>query len=82
MYVVESLVSLSQEEPYVMIDHRGVIQGSLSYAGYAIDLLEELQRKLNFDYNIYVVADGEVGKLHPVTQEWDGIIRELLHEVV
>ena len=54
--------------------------GSISYTGYCIDLLNELARNLKFTYNIYSTPDGKYG-IETENGTWNGMIGELLNEV-
>ena len=54
--------------------------GTNSYVGYCIDLLNELPKKLRFTYELYLSPDG----LHGVETEsgvWDGVVGELVSKV-
>lgn len=64
-----------QDEPYVIADKHA----PKNYSGYCVDLLNEIARVLNFDYEIYEVDDGKFGQLGP-NGEWDGIIKELVDQ--
>ena len=46
-----------------------------------MDLLEELQTRLGFTYDIYLGSDGHYGTLNPDTLEWDGLVREIMDGV-
>ena len=54
--------------------------GSTSYTGYCIDLLNELKRNLKFTYDIYSAPDGNYG-IETENGTWNGMIGELLSEV-
>ena len=54
--------------------------GSVSYEGYCIDLLNELARNLKFTYEIYLTPDGMYGA-ETENGTWNGMIGELLNEV-
>ena len=54
--------------------------GSISYTGYCIDLLNELKRSLKFTYDIYSSPDGKYG-IETENGTWNGMIGELLREV-
>ena len=54
--------------------------GSSSYEGYCIDLLNELARNLKFTYEIYVSPDGMYGA-QTDDGTWNGMIGEIVHEV-
>ena len=55
--------------------------GSISYKGYCIDLLNELARNLKFTYEIYVSPDGKYGA-ETENGTWNGMIGELVNEVL
>ncbi|XP_068737746.1 glutamate receptor 4-like isoform X2 [Montipora capricornis] len=50
--------------------------GTVYYAGYCMDLLNELARTLHFAYEVYVVPDGKYGALTE-NGTWNGMIGEL-----
>lgn len=50
--------------------------GTVSYSGYCMDLLNELARTLHFTYEIYVVPDGRYGALTD-NGTWNGMVGEL-----
>ena len=54
--------------------------GSSSYEGYCIDLLNELARNLKFTYEIYVSPDGMYGA-QTDNGTWNGMIGEIVNEV-
>jgi len=54
--------------------------GSYSYEGYCIDLLNELARNLKFTYEIYVSPDGMYGA-ETKNGTWNGMIGEIVNEV-
>lgn len=68
------------EEPYFMLkkDHEN-LRGRDKFEGYAVDLISKLSEMMNFEYE-WLIVDGN-GKKNPITNEWDGIIRELIDHV-
>lgn len=50
------------------------------YKGYCIDLLNELARRLKFNFDIYLTPDGKYGAIRK-NGSWNGMIGELLNEV-
>lgn len=54
--------------------------GSSSYEGYCIDLLNELARNLKFTYEIYVSPDGMYGA-QTDNGTWNGMVGEIVNEV-
>ncbi|XP_070564372.1 glutamate receptor ionotropic, NMDA 3A-like [Ptychodera flava] len=48
-------------------------------SGMAYDILESLARDMNFDYDLYIVADGSFGsKEHE--SSWDGMVGDLINQ--
>jgi len=54
--------------------------GTISYEGYSIDLLNELAIMLKFTYEIYLSPDGLFGA-ETENGTWNGMIGELANEV-
>lgn len=79
-------VNTSQAEEMVSIftdfhSSRGSVLEGQSYqvvccSGISIDLLNSIARDLNFDYDLYIVADGLFGV--PRGGRWDGITADLV----
>ena len=67
-----------QTAPFVMKKVKE--DGTISYEGYCIDLLNELARILKFTFEIYPSPDGLYGA---VTENgtWNGMIAELINKV-
>ncbi|XP_071115475.1 glutamate receptor ionotropic, kainate 2-like isoform X1 [Haliotis cracherodii] len=60
------------EAPYVMeVKH---VDGTITYEGFCVDLLDEISKRRQFNYSIRVVST--YGKLK--NGEWSGIVRELI----
>ena len=72
------LMTSKQDAPFVMKVKNE--DGSLSYEGYCIDLLNELARNLKFTYEIYTVPDGKYGGLTE-NGSWNGMVGEIVKEV-
>lgn len=53
------------------------LTGNSRFEGFGIDIIHELSIMLGFNYEFRLQADGKYGSLNNVTQEWDGMIREL-----
>ncbi|XP_074651562.1 glutamate receptor 2-like [Tubulanus polymorphus] len=74
------------EEPFLMerplvknSDGENItLKGNDRYEGYCKDLLDELSKLLNFDYEIRLVEDKSYGTLRNGT--WDGMIGQLLNK--
>ena len=54
--------------------------GSITYTGYCIRLLNELARNLKFTYDIYPSPDGLYGA-ETENGTWNGLIGELMNKV-
>ena len=55
--------------------------GTESYEGYCMDLLDELARILKFSYEVYTSPDGLYGA-EMENGSWNGMIGELIRKVV
>ena len=56
------------------------VDGSFSYEGYCIDLLNELARNLKFTFEVYAVPDGLYGA-ETENGTWNGMVGELISKV-
>jgi len=56
--------------------------GNARFKGFCIDLLEEIAKKLKFDYVIKLVDDGKYGAPVGRSGEWNGMVRELIDKVL
>lgn len=73
------VVTSIRNEPYFMNKQTTKIEtGNARYEGYAIDLIDELSRLVNFDYVFKEVDDGKYGKFDEEKKEWNGMIREVM----
>ncbi|XP_066297079.1 glutamate receptor ionotropic, kainate 2-like [Branchiostoma lanceolatum] len=72
------MVTTILERPFIMIRSDPNLTGNDRFEGMCIDLLNELQKSLNFQYKIYLVPDSKFGSQDPITGEWNGLVRELL----
>ena len=57
-----------------------MINGTLTYAGYCVDLLNDIQEILGFEYTIYEAPDGVYGRMDE-NMNWNGMIKELIDKV-
>lgn len=58
------------------------LSGNERFEGFGIDLIHELSLMLGFRYEFRLQENGAYGKLDNVTKQWDGMIGELIHEVI
>ncbi|CAF0857800.1 unnamed protein product [Rotaria sordida] len=63
-----------EEKPYVV--RKTHSNGSVYFEGYCIDMLDEIARRLQFNYSIRIAKDAAYGKEDEKGQ-WSGIIGEL-----
>lgn len=56
--------------------------GNDQFEGYAIDLIYEISKLLGFNYTLKLVPDGRYGSYNEDTKEWDGMMGELLQQVI
>ncbi|XP_073835691.1 glutamate receptor ionotropic, kainate 2-like [Musca autumnalis] len=67
-------------EPYFMLKEDAENRtGNDRYIGYAVDLIGAIAEILHFDYLFVPVADNSYGKFNKETNQWDGIIGELIN---
>lgn len=57
------------------------LTGNDRFEGYAVDLIHELSLLLGFNYVFRLQEDGGYGSKDNITQEWNGMIKEVLEEV-
>ena len=67
----------NQDAPFVV---KKQTNGTISYDGYCIDLLNELAKMLKFTFEIYHSPDGMFGA-EKEEGVWNGVIGELVNEV-
>uniref|UniRef100_A0A1I8Q9F2 Glutamate receptor ionotropic, kainate 2-like n=1 Tax=Stomoxys calcitrans TaxID=35570 RepID=A0A1I8Q9F2_STOCA len=68
--------------PYFMEKEEAVaanVTGNGRYYGYAVDLIDEISKEMNFEYVFVPVAGNGYGKYNKETKRWDGIIGELIN---
>ncbi|UJR28089.1 hypothetical protein I4U23_009345 [Adineta vaga] len=68
------LVVTREEKPYV--SRKKDSNGSFYFEGYCIDMLDEIARRLHFNYSIHIAEDAAYGK-EDENGQWSGIIGEL-----
>ncbi|KAJ8910751.1 hypothetical protein NQ315_017208 [Exocentrus adspersus] len=71
------LISLSK--PYAMLkENTAQLTGNDRYEGFCVDVIDELARILGFNYTFTVQEDGANGNLDKLTNEWNGMIGEII----
>lgn len=51
------------------------------FEGLTIDILEEMRKELGFNYKIHLVQDGKFGVKDESTNEWNGVVKEIIDKV-
>ncbi|MPC76685.1 Glutamate receptor ionotropic, kainate 1 [Portunus trituberculatus] len=68
-----------QTPPYTMLRKSSdQLTGNDRFEGFCIDIIKEISRQHGFNYSIEISPDGAYGSKNPITQEWNGIVRELI----
>ncbi|KAL3307292.1 Glutamate receptor ionotropic, kainate 1, partial [Cichlidogyrus casuarinus] len=81
-------VTTRPEAPYVIYKLERKLDENYStdprnWTGMCMDILENISKNLGFNYKIYVVADGEFGKVNRTDNtRWTGMIGDLMEEKV
>ena len=57
------------------------LTGNAKFEGFCIDLLQLIAEQLGFHYKLYLVPDGNFGAKNIKTNEWNGMVRELIEKV-
>ena len=69
---------LHQEPPFVqMAADQENTTGNARFEGFCMDLLAALAERLHFEYDLYLVPDGQFG-----SQQEDGLWNGLVNEIV
>ena len=57
-----------------------VLNGTVQFYGYCIDLIQEISKILKFEYDIYETPDRVYGNMDK-DMNWNGMIRQLMDKV-
>ncbi|CCD67907.1 Glutamate receptor ionotropic, kainate 2 [Caenorhabditis elegans] len=69
-------VTSIHEKPYVI--EKIMPDGRIKHEGFCVDLLDKLAEMLHFNYTLKIVKDNKYGERKNGTDEWDGMIGEIL----
>ncbi|XP_065062815.1 glutamate receptor ionotropic, NMDA 1-like [Rhopilema esculentum] len=69
-------VVTAETEPFTFVTKNP--NGTVSYSGLCIDILNKLAQMMNFTYSIYLVEDGEYGRKDG--DKWTGMIGDVLYK--
>lgn len=78
---VRYTIATRMGEPYFMWrpEPEGVhYEGNERFEGYVVDLIYKLAEECKFDFIFEPVADNNYGSYDSLTDEWNGIIRQLI----
>ncbi|RXG60938.1 Glutamate receptor ionotropic, kainate 2 [Armadillidium vulgare] len=64
-----------------MLRSKTNLTGNSRYEGFCVDLLESISEMVGFDYEINISGDGLYGVIDMETQEWNGLVKELIDKV-
>merc|ERR1719495_204289 len=54
--------------------------GEEGYEGYSVDLLKELSKSAKFNYTIKLVSDGKYGQYNAKSNQWSGMVGDLVSQ--
>jgi len=76
-------LSSAQAPPFVMRkrDANSSPNTTQEFEGLSIDILEEIKKKLKFNYKIYLVPDGKFGVRDRNTLQWNGVVGQIMNKV-
>lgn len=55
--------------------------GNDRFEGFGIDVIQELSQILGFNYTIVIQEDGAYGNYNRTTNEWNGMLKEIIEDV-
>ncbi|XP_012251025.2 glutamate receptor ionotropic, kainate 2-like isoform X2 [Athalia rosae] len=75
------IVLIALTPPYAMLKESATMEtGNDRYEGFGIDIIQEVAKKLGFNYT-FVESDEVYGSKDPATGEFDGLIRKIMDGV-
>ncbi|XP_039755197.1 glutamate receptor ionotropic, kainate 3-like [Pararge aegeria] len=74
-------VLIAQSDPYVMQQQSAErLAGNARYEGFCVELIEQLARRLGFNYTFVEQPDGDYGTLDRASGQWSGMMRRLIDD--
>ena len=68
---------VAKDAPFMLLKlNHEEFEGNQRFEGFCVDLLNELAAILKFNYELYLVADGQYGS-RSTDGSWNGLMREL-----
>ncbi len=80
-FLIDCNYFLLQEPPFIMHNPEYPKKSKDPFKGLCMDLLHELQKRIDFHYTIYLVPDNTYGILDQETRQWNGLMREVIDRV-
>lgn len=66
-----------KQAPFIM---KRRANGTVTFYGYCVDLIKDIQAIMGFEYELYEVPDGKYGNMDS-KMNWNGMIKELMEKV-
>jgi len=66
-----------KQAPFIM---KKKANGTVTFYGYCVDLIKDIQAIMGFEYELYEVPDGKYGNMDS-KMNWNGMIKELMEKV-
>jgi glutamate receptor, ionotropic, invertebrate len=58
------------------------LSGNDRFEGFGVELIQEIAMMLGFNYSFKLQHDGAYGSLNKQTGEWNGMLREIIDQVI
>jgi glutamate receptor, ionotropic, invertebrate len=58
------------------------LSGNDRFEGFGVELIQEVAMMLGFNYSFKLQHDGAYGSLNKQTGEWNGMLREIIDQVI
>lgn len=65
-----------------LVNSSSELFGNDKFEGIVKDILEELSKSLQFTYKLSISKDNSYGSINKTTNQWTGMVRELIDQVV
>ena len=74
--IPKAFVLFHQIDPYVRLKWEPWLLGNARYEGFYVEVLEEVARRAGLEYQLRLVADGQIGAMGD-DGSWNGLIGEV-----
>ena len=54
-----------------------IVNGTVQFYGYCVDLINDIQKIMGFEYSLYEVPDGQYGHMDK-NMNWNGMIKDIM----